>query len=822
MRREKSVPAARRAIRHSRGIALLAFLAALVAVGLAFFIGNLTPQVMEARRVQRTEEALAQAREALIGHALRYRDDQAAQGQANRMYGYLPLPDLGHNPSDWTDRNNNPGCKAEGCDAANFSGNALNTTVIGRLPWRTLGIEPLRDGNGECLWYAVSGSHQRQQLTSPMNWDTLAHLDVVVANGSASLAAVLASAHERPVAVIFSPGTSLPGQNRGTDATYDVTQCGGNYDARNYLDPHTAAALGGISNYLAGTNNASAVTDADAGRKALTTQGRVFASGGNFLPNACDGAGCTLVANDIGLLLTGDQLFSAIRKNTYFRNDINALLDRMVNCLRDQPPASGTAARIPNDACYDASQAPLGYYDHYKDLVFLARPTAAFSVNGDNTCAGALIFAGQRGGAQQRATVAQQADFANYLEGTNLANFSAAGAAFTGDILFDRAPPQAPEQDIVRCIPGSTTFKTVESPKLAELGLGQLVAYDTGLRRLILGRNDLTTADADAHYLFGCAWLNDARPLSGGLRVYFRFQFRDIDDSPGSSVGLNGFTFAVADADPARNNLNACGAGGSHLGYSGNNGITSKINYPKIGIEFDQSRNSSFSESDIGSANPGRNDPDYTVTYGHNSHVAILYWGHETATTDPGPPIYIITQPDSDDNVHGFPSAAFLAAGTPPLPPRNPDVSPGIAFKNLRQQASEGGNSFIYHVRIELTPTGRTYNADARLSHTAFRTEAWIDSSPSADQLNALKNVSRPMSVLTPPYPATLSDTAIMHDVSSGLSCEFNPCPPGQACGSDNMCYRPALQTVQLGFTNSQRTTDQEIYIDDFFATWLP
>ncbi|PKO72236.1 MAG: hypothetical protein CVU20_03570 [Betaproteobacteria bacterium HGW-Betaproteobacteria-14] len=816
--------------RKQRGAALLIFFLLLVMAGLGYLVSGLSPESVEVRRAQQNQEALLQAREALIGYALQYREQQLAQGQPGRVYGYLPLPDLG------TTRNNNVGCVNEGCDAANFAGNALSTTVIGRLPWRTLGLEPLRDGNGECLWYAVSGSHQRQQLATPMNWDSLAHLDIVVADGTAALSSVLTSAHERPVVVIFSPGPPLPGQDRAPAGGDDVTRCGGNYNVANYLDPATATALGGVTNYLAGTNKASAVTDPNT-PKALASQGKIFDTGTAFIPNACQGANCNLVANDIGLSVTGDALFGAIRKSAYFRTDINAMLDRMTFCLRDQAASSGftpaaisgftspidkSAGRIPDNTCYDASQNPLGYYDHYKEMVFVAKPNSGnFTVNGDTNCAGVLLFANQRGSGQLRVTAAQKDAPGNYLEGGNLTSFTAPGTTFAGDILFDRVTPQAVGQDITRCIPSGGSFTPVESPKLAELGLGQLVAYDTGLRRLILGRNDLTTADADADYLFGCAWLADSRPLGGGLHVYFSFQFRDV----GGSVGLNGFAFAVADADPARNNLNACGAGGSHLGYSGNNSFTPKINYPKIGIEFDQSRNTNFSETDISSSNPGRNDPCGTACGGeYNSHVAILYWGHETASIDPGPPVYTINQPDFDDNVHGFPSAAFLAAGTPPLPPRNPDAAPGIAFKNLRQQASEGGNSFTYHVRLELTPTGRADNANARLSHTTFRTEAWIDSSPSASQLEALKNVTRPMSLLAPAYPATLSDIALMYDVALPAStCDVaTPCPDGQGCGSDNMCYRPALQTVQLGFTNSQRTTDQEVFIEDFSTTWLP
>ena len=65
---------------------------------------------------------------------------------------------------------------------------------------------------------------------------------------------------DRPIAIVFSPGAALAGQDRSKQGNDDVTECGGNYNAANYLDPSVANALGGVTNYLAGTNNADALT----------------------------------------------------------------------------------------------------------------------------------------------------------------------------------------------------------------------------------------------------------------------------------------------------------------------------------------------------------------------------------------------------------------------------------------------------------------------------------------------------------------------------------------------------------------------------------
>ena len=834
---EKSVPAGRRLKRRAqRGAALLIFMIIVVLGWLAYLLGGYSTDQNELRRNRQTQQALAQARDALIGYALKYRESQP-----DRMYGYLPLPDLG------TTRNNNIGCTQEGCDANTFTGiafdaNGIGPSVIGRFPWRTLGTEPLRDGHGECLWLIVSALHSRIHASAfpylpPMNWDTLGQLDVLVANGAAALASALAGPHARPVAIIFSPGPPLAGQDRGPIGADNVAACGGNYDARNYLDPFNAAALGGVTNYLAGTNNASGSTgdsnpanDPDV-PKGLSTQGKIFASGGNLLPNACDVANCTQLANDQGLALTPDTLFSAIRKSAYFRTDINSMLDRMTNCLRDKfiaggfapaaitgytPPADKNAGRIPADACYDSTKAPLGYYDHYQEMLFVAKPNAGnFTVNSDTNCAGALIFAGQRNAAQQRVTSAQKSTLASYLEGSNLASMSGLGTSFgspSGPTLFDRSPPQSAEQDIARCIPTSPTFTTVTSPTL---GVNQLIAYDPGTRILVLGRQDITTGFGyNANALFGCAWFSESRLLASGLRSYFRFQFKQL----GTSVGGNGFVFALADA--VHNSLTSCGAGGSHLGYSGDNGVTPRITFPKIGVEFDQSRNTGFSEVvDLNLGNPGRNDPcgasSCGGTAGFNSHAAIVYWGHESANATDG-----VTRPNDDDNVHGYPTSLSLPG--PRLPPRNhvdPATESGIKFVNLRGNPI---NSSVYHVRVELTPT-RNANADPTLSSTTMRMEVWIEEDGTTiekgNKIAALKNTTRPMSLLYPSYAFTLSDSGVLYDAPWG-DCSTPGCP---ACVSaTNTCYWPALNRTQLGFTGSQRTSDQQVEISDFFTTWLP
>jgi len=660
------------------------FLIVVVIGALAFLLTSMTPEEMQARRDRQTVEALAQAREALIGYALKYREDQMNDGQYDRVYGYLPLPDLGssrnnnsaryclQDPDDLTSQ------KLEGCDAANFSGNAIDTTVVGRLPWRTLGLPPLRDGDGECLWYAVSGSHQRQQRASPMNWDSLAHLDVVVADGSGTLANAIASAHDRPVAVIFSAGPPLTGQDRSTAAGDDVSQCGGNYGAANYLDPASASMLGGVTNYLAGTNNASEVTDA-ATPKALLASGKTFISGANYVANTCPGGDCILAANDKSLSMTNNQLFGAIRNSSNFRLDINSMLDRMVGCLRDIG-VTASAHPLPSDACYDDTRDPLGYFGHYQEQIFLGKCTGNCSANIDGVtanCPAVLILGNQRGaaaaspcpaGPQMRTTSGEKAATCNYLEEPNLTSFTGGGTAYAGHSRFARVTPTHPaQQDIVRCIPAGESF--TEAP--SELSsTDDLIRYNAATRTLTLGRQNIESDEGfAAGKLFGCSWMPEARAMGSGFRSYFKFYMKDRGD---------GFVFAAIDGD--RNGTNVCGAGEQHLGYSGDNGYTTPIDYPKIGLEFDTRKNYE-TNPDAGfvpdgfypgrylnwpwtlhTLANGRSDPDYS---GH--HFSIAYWGGESPISTgmacgggwfcPSPSfcntgICWLNQ-EEDDNVHG-------------------------------------------------------------------------------------------------------------------------------------------------------------------------
>jgi hypothetical protein len=84
-------------------------------------------------------------------------------------------------------------------------------SLVGRLPWFTLGIAELRDSANETLWYAVSDTFHANGA-AVLNSDTPGNLSV---SGDTNITNV--------AAVVFSAGASLPGQNRSAVNVNNVT-----------------------------------------------------------------------------------------------------------------------------------------------------------------------------------------------------------------------------------------------------------------------------------------------------------------------------------------------------------------------------------------------------------------------------------------------------------------------------------------------------------------------------------------------------------------------------------------------------------------------
>lgn len=454
-----------------RGAALLLLMALIIPVLIYAVVAGLNRSASDLARSrdQATYAALAQAKEALIAYALTYKDthDDPANGTYT-VPGYLPCPDLGIPAFGQLYE----GTAAGTCD--NFL-----VSSIGRLPWKTLGLEALKDSSGECLWYAVSGTYKNSPngvlsnvtaSNNMMNWDTNGQFKVFDAGGN-----LLAGSSEddQAVAVIFAPGKALAGQDRTPVA--GTAGCGGNYNAAAYLETAN------------GVNNSTLVAPSSPG---LVTDVSSFIAGA-----ASDSF------NDKLVYITRADIWNAIKKRSDFSNYLRALTRRATECTamygannsagtndkrlpwaadlfmssldryavdrryRDiRPNLSGRLSYRVSNSDSDTSNllntnTDLGYsnillftegsycaytpaekiwYDNWKDQLFYAlsnnfKPYASWwwpmwypndflKINGAGSYAAVVMFSGEKLAGQQRNTLADKSLIGNYLEGRNAGN----------------------------------------------------------------------------------------------------------------------------------------------------------------------------------------------------------------------------------------------------------------------------------------------------------------------------------------------------------------------------------------------------------------
>lgn len=438
-----------------RGLAAVLLLLLLLLGAGALLLERGLPAAQASRRAAASDAALALAKEALLGYALTY-----GELHSDKLPGVLPCPDT---------------TPAQGVNAHEGSADPpcgrKDVSVVGRFPWHGLELGPVRDGSGECLWYAVSGNFKNDPDTDMLNWDSLGQLVLLGPDGASRIAG--ASPEDRAAALIVAPGEVLAGQER--DSVAAAKLCGGNYVARNYLEA------------VAGADNAAA--------SPLAGALSLFASGG------------AKGGNDRLLVVSPSEIFVAIQQRSDFRSQLDSRLEHLAACIaaygrRNAPgdlrlpwaapvaladyadasaysDASGLlAGRLPYRAAasklrtanamagsrlFEAASCAWSakddeWYRHWKDQIFYAvardyAPGAAapggcgacLSVNGGGRYAAIILFAGPRLAGQTRSTPVAKAAVANYLEGQNAAavidatgtaDFSSLGAASRNDILF--------------------------------------------------------------------------------------------------------------------------------------------------------------------------------------------------------------------------------------------------------------------------------------------------------------------------------------------------------------------------------------------------
>lgn len=415
----------RPAMPNQDGFALLALLL-LAAMGTAaFLLGQRDLAAVARTHAQaRTVLALAQARAALAGYALSYPERHPGQG-----HGYLPCPDGG-----------NDGHPAGACGARDLG-------AIGRFPYRTLGSADLRDGWGECLWYAVAGSVKNNPKPPVLNWDAPGQFDLV-GSGGIPLAGADAST-ARAVAVVLAPGPVLPAQLR---PPVSGKRCGGSDssagDLADYLDAAYPPRVDGPLTIRQGT---------------------------------ADGA----LNNDLLAWLTVDDIFDALRRRTDFAAHIDALVERAAVALDAASRTEGFLDRhatalsaalaggpLPGAEALALAGPEADAHDNWRDQFrFLACADGSACITAElresvaapgpaalETCRLALLFGGERirGGTarQSRDGAAARADPANYFENGNPAVLTHGSGRLSGYRHFTAPEPARPaHEDVIRCLP---------------------------------------------------------------------------------------------------------------------------------------------------------------------------------------------------------------------------------------------------------------------------------------------------------------------------------------------------------------------------------
>ena len=222
---QPTISNARASASRQKGAALLLMMLVVLVSITAILVSSINNSEARIRKGVATRDSLAQARQALLDFAA------VQQDLVPGSPAQLPCPDI-----------DDTGATIEG-EAHTGACGAAGVSVIGRLPWRTLGVEALRDASSECLWYAVSGSWKLATGNSAelINPDSNGQLQLWSLETSGLV--VGTTPDSRPVAIVFAANAPLDGQRRAAPAAGEF--CDPGFSADDFLD---ADAGLGISN----------------------------------------------------------------------------------------------------------------------------------------------------------------------------------------------------------------------------------------------------------------------------------------------------------------------------------------------------------------------------------------------------------------------------------------------------------------------------------------------------------------------------------------------------------------------------------------------
>ena len=187
--------------------------------------------------------------------------------------------------------------------------------AIGRLPWKSLGIEKPLDGAGEALWYVVSSSTR----TSPINFSTQG---VLTLDGTANAV----------VALIIAPGAALNNASATGSAPSPCTK-------RNQITGRNVSPLNALDFVECGN---ATMTAFESSRNDTWGNDRVIAITSSEMLSAIEGAVADRIQRKVAPVLNGSPSLS------YGWYQINSLSEWGSKFL---PFASSWTAPTTNDAC---------------------------------------------------------------------------------------------------------------------------------------------------------------------------------------------------------------------------------------------------------------------------------------------------------------------------------------------------------------------------------------------------------------------------------------------------------------------------------------
>ncbi len=250
------------------GLVVLVFFIALAITGYLIHIYN--PIQLRLEQDKTTTHALATAKHALTAYALEQitagvRSPPLLRCIDRNSDGMINTSDIPYSPENCNcglncERPADLPCPDLDNDGEAETACASNINMrLGRLPWKTLGTEDLRDGAGERLWYAVSNPYKNNPRQLPMNSQTagaislrningLLQNDASVGNG---VVAVVIAAQGALTRIEIGGGTTLQERNAANINNpihyLDVAQ---NEDNRDFVENDPNGFISGVAKIM--------------------------------------------------------------------------------------------------------------------------------------------------------------------------------------------------------------------------------------------------------------------------------------------------------------------------------------------------------------------------------------------------------------------------------------------------------------------------------------------------------------------------------------------------------------------------------------------